>query len=336
MKATVLTMVLSLVAPTLHAETAGLQVANIYLPHHEKNARVAIWYPSSDSNTPNLYADNPAFRGVEAQLDGVRKPGKYPIVLFSHGTGGTDRAHAWLGAALAERGAMTVFVNHPNSTWGDFDLSKGVQHWTRAQDLSVVLDHLLADPEMSEFIDMSRVMAAGFSFGGWTALSLGGVSGNHAGAVKTCETRTEMEMCDVLLSEHVRLQDVDPADWNASYSDDRVTQVVAIDPGFVWGHTVSSLENLIDATLVLGLGQGEDRMLATDFDASGFSSLLGERQTVQIAPAYHFSMMPLCKPEGEVILKLENDDPVCTDPEGAERAEIHAKVIKLMAELLGL
>ena len=41
------------------------------------------------------------------------------MVLFSHGMKGTDRAQAWLGAALAKRGAITEgaiteIVNHRN------------------------------------------------------------------------------------------------------------------------------------------------------------------------------------------------------------------------------
>jgi hypothetical protein len=44
-----------------------------------------------------------------------------------------------------------------------------------------------------------------------------------------------MEACDMLLSDRVGMQRQDPDLWNASYADPRVTSVVAIDPGFVWG-----------------------------------------------------------------------------------------------------
>jgi len=33
---------------------------------------------------------------------------------------------------------------------------------------------------------------------------------------------------------------------------------------------------------------------------------------------------------------MENDDPVCTDPEGSDRAEIHAEIIDLIAGEFGL
>lgn len=318
------------------ADGAGLQITEVSLPHHEATARVAIWYPTNVSGEPSLYADNPVFVGVPAHLDAPVSTGNYPVVLFSHGMGGTDRAQAWLGAALAERGAITVIINHPNSTWGDFDMSEGVRHWTRAQDISATLDAVVAMPEFSDSLDLSRVMAAGFSYGGWTALSLGGARGNHAGSVETCTKFPEMEACGLLLSEEVNLQGVDPTTWNASYEDPRVTHVTAIDPGFVWGLEQSDIAGLVSSTLVIGFGGDGDRMLATDFDRSGLSSFLGDRRIERFDPAYHFSAMPICTSAAEAILAEENDDPVCTDPAGSDRAAIHASIVDLIAEELGL
>lgn len=262
--------------------------------------------------------------------------GQYPVVLFSHGMGGTDRSQAWLGAALAQQGAITIAVNHPNSTWGDFDMSAGVAHWTRAQDMKAALDAVLEMPDFSDRLDMSRLMAAGFSYGGWTALSLGGARANHAGFIEACTTYQEMEACDLLLSDDVNMQGIDPATWNASYADARVTHVAAIDPGFVWGLEAADVVDLVPETLVIGFGGEDDRMLATDFDRSGLSSHLGDRKIEQFDPAYHFTAMPICTPTGEAILAEEKDDPVCTDPEGSDRAAIHASIVTLIAQQLGL
>ena len=319
-----------------HADVAGLQVTEVFMPHHESPTRVAIWYPSTSQEPPSLYANNPVFEGIEVSRDAPLSPGTHPVVLFSHGMGGTDRAQAWLASALAQRGVITVSVNHPNSTWGDFDMSEGVAHWTRAQDMSAALDALVDMPDFSDRLDMSRLMAAGFSYGGWTALSVGGATGNHAGIVDACMTYTDMEACGLLLSDEVNMQGLDPETWNASYADSRVTHAVAIDPGFVWGLEQSDIANLVPATLVIGFGGDGDRMLATDFDRSGLSALLGDRRTERFDPAYHFSAMPVCTEAGEAILAEENDDPVCTDPEGSDRLAIHASIISMIAEELGL
>lgn len=49
-------------------------------------------------------------------------------------------------------------------------METALDHWTRVADLSLALDMILADPELVDRIDPDRIMAAGFSFGGWTAL----------------------------------------------------------------------------------------------------------------------------------------------------------------------
>lgn len=216
-------------------------------------------------------------------------------------------------------------------------MARGVRHWTRAADLSRALDVLMEDPDLGAHLDMTRVMAAGFSFGGWTALSLGGVTGNLDGIVAACTAQIEtMEACDVLLSDRVGMQKQDPGLWNASYADPRVTSVVAIDPGFVWGLEAADVANIVPQAVLIGLGDGDTQMSATDFTQSGLSALLPGARLLQLAPAFHFTAMPLCQPEGAAILEAEQDDPVCTDPPGTDRETVHAEIIDALAEALGL
>jgi len=337
MKTVSTAIALSFLGSMAHADAAGLKVTEWDMPHHGATTRVAIWYPTEDAGAPTLYAENPVFQGVEAQVDASIAAGAYPVVMFSHGMGGTDRTQAWLGAGLAERGAIVVIVNHLGSTWGDFDMSRGVRHWTRAADMSAALTVLQEDPAFSQAIDGSRIMAAGFSFGGWTALSLGGVSGNLDGIVGACkENLDQMEACNMLLSDRVNMQGQDQEVWNANYGDRRFTHAVAIDPGFVWGLEAANVADLKAQTLMIGFGGKETQMLDTDFNRSGLSALLPKARTEQINPAFHFTAMPLCKPAGEAILKAESDDPVCTDPDGTDRAAVHAAIVDMMAEELGL
>jgi predicted dienelactone hydrolase len=337
MKTIALALAASAVASFAAAEAPGLRITEMHMPHQDADTRVAIWYPSQGNGATTLYADNPVFRGVEALMDAPIAAGKFPVVLFSHGMGGTDRAQAWLASELASRGAIVVMVNHPNSTWGDFDMSAGVRHWTRAADLSVALDQLVADPVFGVHIDASRIMAAGFSYGGWTALSLGGMTGNLDGVVNACMTyRESMEACDMLLSDKVSLQTQDAEAWNASYADARVTHVAAIDPGFVWGLEKANTADLLPTALLIGLGGDGSRMQATNFVESGLSGLLPDARIVQLDPAFHFTAMPLCTPEAVAILEAESDDPVCSDPAGTDRATVHSAIIEAISETLSL
>ena len=110
----------------------------------------------------------------------------------------------------------------------------------------------------------------------------------------------------------------------------------AIDPALVWGQERTDTETLVDNVTLFGLGQGEDRLVATDFDASGFVGLVPHASVERLVPAWHYSMLPLCKPAGAAILKEVNDDPVCTDPDRGDRAALHRSVIHRIAIDLGL
>ena len=337
MKTFTAALALVLSAATAGADPAGLRPTKIDMPHHGHRTGMAIWYPNGGGGDRTIFAENGVFQGIDAAIWAGIAPGKHPVVLFSHGMGGSYRAQSWLAAGLAERGAIVLAVNHPNSTWTDFDMSKGVRHWTRAQDLTTALDAVIADPAFADHLDLSRVMAAGFSFGGWTALSLGGIRGNHAGIVARCRENTDaLEACDMLLSPRVNVQGIDSEIWNADYSDARVRHVVAIDPGLVWGLEAADVAGLVPTTTLIGFGSGADRMLATDFDTSGLATLMPAAHKRNFDPAFHFTAMPLCKPEGAAILEAERDDPVCTDPEGTDRAAIHGAIIDLLAKELGL
>ena len=330
-----LALALSALASSATAQGAGLRVGQMQMPHHGANARVAIWYPRGAGGTPTVYAENPIFRGVNAFSDAVSSEGTFPVVLFSHGMGGTDRAQAWLGSALAERGAIVVMVNHPHSTWGDHDMTRGVRHWTRAADLSHALDVLAGYAVLGPHLDLTRVMAAGFSYGGWTALSLGSATGNLDGIVAACTMHiATLDACDMLLSDEVGLQRQDPDQWNALHADPRVTSVVAIDPGFVWGLTAGDLSGLVPDTVLIGLGDAHTQMPATDVTESGLAAFVPEARVLRLAPAFHFTAMPLCKPEGAAILAGEQDDPVCTDPPGTDRPAVHVAIVDAIFGLL--
>ena len=182
-------------------------------------------------------------------------------------------------------------------------------------------------------------MAAGFSYGGWTALSLGGLTGDLAGYVSHCAGSGDRSShCNDISRAGVDLTDVSAKEWNASYRDPRVTHVAAIDPGLMYGLSAENVTGLVADVLLIGLGAGDDRLYATDFTTAGngFETLLPSAETVAIAPANHFSALLTCKPDGAAILKSENDDPVCDDPTGGDRDDIHIQIVDAIAKQLGL
>lgn len=298
-----------------------------------------VWYPAGGGGKLTTM-ENPVFYGTP-QLDGADiADGKYPLILVSHGMGGNIFSISWLTAGLAQKGAIVVSVNHPASTTFDMDMTRMMDHWTRAQDLSAALDMVLADERFSGHIDTNHIYVTGFSYGGWTALSMAGLTANVEGLADYCDRMiNESGHCREMAQAQVNLHAFDPAIWDKSYKDPRISAAVGIDPALHFDLTVKNTENLVDDILLIGLGQGEDRLRDTDFSETGtnFASLLPNAEIETIIPASHFSALLVCKPNGAQILKEEGEEyPACDDPEGSDRQAVHNIMLDRIADFLKL
>ena len=322
------------VPATLAADRVGMTAINIPAAHHHRPVKTLVFFPA-EGGTESLLGGNPVFFGTMVHDQATPLPGKHPLILMSHGWGGNATRMAWLEAGLAAKGVIVVAVNHPNSAIGDIQYQSALNHWTRAQDLSAALDYVLKDSPLGSMIDPARIYAAGFSYGGWTALSMAGVRGRRAGFEAYCKAAGDgSDFCRMLRKQGVDITAIDGAKYEASYKDKRIAAAAAIEPGLTWDLTPSDVSGLDVPVLLIGLGQGKDRLEATDTSKTGnnFEALLPAARVEVIAPANHFTALGLCKPAGAALLAEENDDPVCTDPPGTDRKAVLDRIIELLAE----
>lgn len=330
---------LASVSATAAAEPPGLITRDVEAPHHGRAMDIAVWYPA-ENGQETIFGDNPVFKGCPVRKGAAPRAGKYPVVLLSHGMGGSFLSLNWLATGLASHGAVVIAVNHPNGSFRDRNPKKMFDHWTRVMDLEVTLEDVLADKTLSAVIDPSRVYAAGFSFGGWTVLSLAGARGRLESNLSYCvDAPKRAAPCTDISTFDVDGQKINHAAWFASYKDARIRAVAAIDPGLTYGLTPDDVRDVDQKGLLLiGLGQGEDRLYATDTSDGGssFEELVPGAKVENLSPASHFTAMPICKPEGADILAKEKDDPVCTDPAGGNRQDVHDRIITLVARHFGL
>jgi predicted dienelactone hydrolase len=328
---------LSAVVTPAFADT-GLDVFQVPAAHQNHKIDTAVFFKSS-GGSEMLLGENGVFYGVTVHENADVVPGKHPVILMSHGWGGNYKRMAWLSSALAEKGAIVIAVNHPNSTTGELNNLEALNHWTRAQDLTAALDFVMKDKDIAGHIDASRIYAVGFSYGGWTALSLGGLVGERDGLDAFCKDGAKISShCTDILKAGIVISDLDAEKWHASYKEKRVAGVVAIDPALTMGLTKADTAGLDVPVMMIGLGDGDSRLLATDTSARGsnFEALLPVATVERIIPATHYTALGLCKPNGAEILKEENDDPVCTDPAGTDRKEVLDKIITLITKAFHL
>lgn len=121
-------------------------------------------------------------RPVRAHVVRPAGEGPHPVVLLSHGTGGSFDDLLWLAEAMVADGFLVAGVDHHGNSGADTYHAEGFAFvWERPRDFAFLLAHL----RETENIDVDRIGAAGFSLGGYTvAAALGArVSSTTAGRV---------------------------------------------------------------------------------------------------------------------------------------------------------
>lgn len=134
------------------------------------------------------WVDGARERAVPVRLylpRGAAPAGGWPLVLFSHGMGGSRRGYSYLGSYWAEQGFAVLHVQHVGSdrqVWSGNTLAlvlrlqqaaKPKEAVARAQDLRFALDELLRSP-LGAQVDARRIAVAGHSYGANTSLLLAG------------------------------------------------------------------------------------------------------------------------------------------------------------------
>ncbi|MBV8914920.1 MAG: alpha/beta fold hydrolase, partial [Acetobacteraceae bacterium] len=140
----------------------------------------AVSSPRTEPIRTAEWQDPARGRGIPVLVRLPRHPGPAPLVLLSHGLGGSREGLAYLGRALAEAGYIAVHLQHRGSdsaVWrGQADPRMGMAAalldpgaaLARLQDIAFALDHLLANGGGLS-LDPRRIAVAGHSYGAWTA-----------------------------------------------------------------------------------------------------------------------------------------------------------------------
>ncbi|MTH97028.1 hypothetical protein E1297_13620 [Roseibium sp. RKSG952] len=317
---------------------AGYDRLDIPADHRSGLVQGSVWYPAGTRTYAALVGDNPVFRGTRALVGADVQKGSYPLVVLSHGSGGNMDSLGWLSSGLARRGALVLAVNHPGSTSGDSSPRRSARFGERVRDLSSALDHLLDDPVFGPLVDRDRIYSLGFSLGGITALQSAGLEYRAEIYGDYCLENPASPGCVFFGKGGVDFHAVDEKLTEGNYADFRLAGVIAVDPGAPFAIAQDSIATMKKPVLFINLGEQDSLWREVNEGPKG-SDLAGRLENAayaEISPADHFSFLGLCKPEGAALLKEEQDDPVCDEPEGADRAAVHQRVVEVVSRFLEL
>jgi dienelactone hydrolase len=142
------------------------------------------------------WTDTTRQRDVPAKLYMPSDTGRpAPLVIFSHGIGGSREGYSYIGKYLAANGIAALHVQHvgsDRSLWfgnpiqmvGRLqDAAKENEAIDRTKDMRFALTQVLSDSNLSPRLNAQRIAAAGHSYGANTTMLLAGARVQRDGVV---------------------------------------------------------------------------------------------------------------------------------------------------------
>lgn len=254
--------------------------------------------------TADLYypaqATRPAGRDEYSAIDGstvadappLRGEAPFSLAVFSHGLSGVREQNTFQVEYLASHGWIVLTIDHEGSRLWDnpTDAEAAASAVVRPGEVSAAIDALQAwstDPHHSLYgLAVTETVAViGHSFGGWTALAVGGAEA-HVDAYRAyCAGRDDFK-CDILAS----------ADFDRDVMrmwDARVGAIVPLTPGAVRVFGSHGIPKIAVPVLVMA---GSDDQVASPADETDWLPPLFKVPYVYLRfhGAGHLSFSQLC------------------------------------------
>jgi predicted dienelactone hydrolase len=275
---------------------------------------VGIWYPSKDPTTPQRLG---LFEQTVANGGAVAGRG-LPLIVMSHGTGGSFEGHYDTALALAEAGLVVAAVTHTGDNYRDRTQVSRLEN--RPHHIKVLIDHMLASWQHRDTIDPSRIGMFGFSAGGFTALVAIGGTPDMSTVAPYCAAHPDEWSCrlikegDISVSANTTGQSTTVLDW---VQDPRIAAAVIASPALGYAFSAKSLSAV---TVPIQLWRGDsDEILPHPNYAQAVYDRLSVKPECHVVPnAGHFAFLAPCT------LSLAAMVPeICHDPEGFDRMAFH-------------
>ncbi len=297
--------------------------------------RYTVWYPAQAGakEAPLTIGPpgNPLFEAGSSAADAPAAAGRWPVLLLSHGNGGTARMMGWFGTALARAGYVVVAVDHPGNNGMDAMTAAGsILMWNRADDLAAALAAVQVDSRLAAHVDTKRLGLVGYSAGGYTALMAAGARPDMARLVAFCEANPKDGVCapqvenpEFTFERRMALAAAPQmAPWLAKGGEDRripnVRALFLMAPAIVQAFDPAELAKL-DASMSVVVGEA-DGVASAETNGRVISEA-NAKARLQVLPAVgHYDFLSECTESGR-----ERAGPLCegrTDRKATHQAAI--------------
>lgn len=143
---------------------------------------VFLQYPTHTPSTPTPFGPYIMDVSINAEIT----HGKFPLVIISHGTGGSPFLYRTISTYLAKNGYIVAMIEHYGNNRNNNELEGKNENFTnRLKHTSQTIDYLFSDKQFAEHIQKDKVAVIGHSIGANSTLVLAGaIPISHAEYIK--------------------------------------------------------------------------------------------------------------------------------------------------------
>lgn len=318
-----LLMLLAALVARPAAAAVGFQVAVVADPQGSP-IELAIWYPTDAAASPQRLG--PYVQQVAPNAP-IRGNG-LPLVLISHGSGGSLGNHHDTATALAEAGFVVAALNHAGDSTDDPSLSGTARGLIlRPAQYHLALDWLLSAWAERGRLDAGRVGGFGFSAGGFTVLvAAGGVPDLRRVALH-CTVQPGDPSCR--MGRPGDRLPPGPVEW---VHDGRLRALVLAAPALGYTFVPHGLARL-DMPVQLWRGRLDEVLMHPWHAEQVRYALPTPPLHAEVGLAGHYAFLAPCPPP-----MLAAVPEICIDPPGLDRAAMHREfngvVVRFFSEKL--
>lgn len=253
-----------------------------------------VLYPTETPSAPTAFGPYT----MDVSPDAPLAEGKFPVVVISHGNGGSHLVYRAISTHLARNGYVVALLEHAGNNRNNNELEGTHENLVnRPRHVRLTIDAVSSNPQFIACVQPDNVAIIGHSIGGYTALAV-------AGGTPWSETRQRVDVV----------------------ADPRVRALVLLAPATAWYLPEDSLSQVSVPILML---VAEHDPFTPRWHADLVLVRVPDRTQVTcrvIENAGHFSFLSPFPPQMRNASFLPS-----TDPEGFDREKFHER---LPAELL--
>lgn len=312
LKTKLFTLAASLAIAGASAHAAGFQ-HGVAADPEGKPLEIGIWYPSPAAAHPVAMGRATMSVAVNGAIQGT----DLPLVVISHGTGGSFLGHFDTAIALADAGFVVATVTHTGDN--NADQSRSLDIMDRPRQISRVIDHMLTRWNDRTTIDPTRIGMFGFSAGGFTTLaSIGGVP-DLAKIGPMCRQYPGDFACQLLAKSDHPTARSEAASMTASVADARIKAAVVAAPALGFTFAPDGLKN-INVPVQLWRAE-DDTILPHPRYAEAVRLSLPHAPDYHVVPnAGHFDFLAPCSDALASLVPA-----ICASAPGFDRVAFHTR-----------